>query len=90
MNYFWGTCAACGCQVTIQFAEAPERLTGSLRRWSTDRTVNDGRRMEVPRAGVGPDGSFQTPCVCGAEVAVAGAAIEHATTERFEASPGRR
>ena len=32
MNYFWGTCAACGCQVTIQFAEAPDRLTGSLRR----------------------------------------------------------
>ena len=26
MNYFWGTCAACGCQVTIQFAEAPDRL----------------------------------------------------------------
>ena len=54
MNYFWGTCAACGCQVTINFAEAPDRLTGSLRRWSTDRTVNDGRKMEVPRAGVGP------------------------------------
>lgn len=82
MNYFWGTCGACGCQVTVQFADVPERLAGSLRRWSTDRSINDGRKMDVPRADVAADGSFRTSCVCGAEVAVAGAAIEHATTER--------
>lgn len=82
MNYFWGTCAACGCQVTVQFTENADRLTGSLRRWSTDRTINDGRRMEISRADVGPDGSFGTTCVCGQPVAVAGGAIEHATTER--------
>ena len=82
MNYYWGTCGACGCQVTVQFADAPEGLTGSLRRWSTDRTVNDGRKMNVARAEVGPDGSFRTVCVCGGDVPVAGAAIEHATTER--------
>jgi len=82
MNYFWGGCAACGCQVTIQFAEAPDGLVGSLRRWSTDRGVNDGRRLDVPRASVATDGGFAATCVCGALVAVAGAAIEHATTER--------
>ena len=82
MNYFWGTCGQCGCQVTIQFADNPDRLTGSVRRWSTDRTVNDGKRIEVPRGEVGADGSFRTSCVCGAAVPVAGAAIEHATTER--------
>ena len=82
MNYFWGTCAGCGCQVTVQFADSPDRLTGSLRRWSTDRLVNDGKKMDVARADVGGDGSFRTSCVCGAEVAVAGGAIEHATTER--------
>jgi hypothetical protein len=82
MNYFWGSCAACGCQVTIQYAEAPERLIGSLRRWSNDRGVNDGRRLEVPRASVSPDGGFAAACVCGASVAVAGSAIEHAATER--------
>ena len=90
MNYFWGTCGACGCQVTIQFAEAPNGLTGSLRRWSTDRSVNDGRRMDVPRSEVGPDGGFRTACVCGASVSVAGAAIEHAATESREAPADRR
>jgi hypothetical protein len=82
MNYFWGRCAACGCQVTIQYADAPDRLVGSLRRWSTDRGVNDGRRLDVARASVSSDGGFSAPCVCGAPVAVAGAAIEHAATER--------
>ncbi len=82
MNYFWGHCTACGCQVTIQYAEAPDRLVGSLRRWSTDRSVNDGRRLEIPRVGVATDGGFEAPCVCGATVAVAGSAIERAATER--------
>jgi hypothetical protein len=82
MNYFWGTCGACGCQVTVQFTESADRLTGSLRRWSTDRSVNDGRKMDVARADVAADGSFRTSCVCDAEVAVAGGAIERAATER--------
>lgn len=81
MNYFWGTCAACGCQVTVQFADAPAGLTGSLRRWSTDRSVNDGRKMEIARGDVQADGSFRATCVCGATVPIAGSAIEHATTE---------
>ena len=82
MNYFWGTCGACGCQVTIQYAEAAEGRVGSLRRWSNDRAVNDGRRLQVPRASVSADGGFPAACVCGAPVAVAGSAIEHAATER--------
>jgi hypothetical protein len=81
MNYFWEA-AACGCQVTIQYAESAERLVGSLRRWSNDRGVNDGRRLEVPRGSVSPDAGFSAACVCGAPVAVAGSAIEHAATER--------
>ncbi len=82
MNYFWGHCGACGCQITIQFGDAPDRLVGSVRRWSTDRGINDGRRLDVPRASVGPDGGFEATCVCGASVPVGAAAIEHATTER--------
>jgi coproporphyrinogen III oxidase len=81
MNYFWGTCAGCGCQVTVQFADAPRGLTGSLRRWSTDRSVNDGRKMEIARGDVDADGGFRTACVCGAPVPIAASAIEHATTE---------
>lgn len=82
MNYFWGQCPACGHQVTVQFTDAPDRLAGSLRRWSGDRSVNDGRRLEVLRAAVAADGGFAATCVCGAAIPVAGAAIEHATTER--------
>jgi hypothetical protein len=40
-----------------------------VRRWSTDREINDGRRIE---AGTARDaaGGFATACVCGAQVAV--------------------
>jgi hypothetical protein len=82
MNYFWGQCPSCGCQVTIQYEDSPDRLVGSLRRWSTDRSVNDGRRLEVPRSEVAADGGFGAACVCGATVSVAASAIERAATER--------
>jgi hypothetical protein len=82
MNYFWTSCPKCSCQVTIQFVEHPDRLVGSVRRWSTDRTVNDGRRLEVPRAELAVDGGFRAVCVCGAQIAVAASGIERATTER--------
>ena len=50
MNYFWSECPKCGCQITIQYVEHPDRLVGSLRRWSSDRTVNDGRLLAgLPR-----------------------------------------
>ena len=82
MNYFWTSCPKCSGQLTIQFVEHPDRLVGSVRRWSTDRTVNDGRRLEVPRAALAADGGFRAACVCGAEIPVVASAIERATTER--------
>lgn len=80
MNYAWTECLKCRCQITIQFADSADRLTGSLRRWSSDRSVNDGRRLEIPRAEVAADGSFHTPCVCGETIRVTGASVEHAAT----------
>lgn len=82
MNYFWGECGTCGCQVTIQYVEHPDRLVGSLRRWSKERTINDGRLLAIPRAEISADGSFQTVCVCGGPIAVDAASIQRATTER--------
>jgi hypothetical protein len=82
MHYVWTTCGACGGQITIQFARGPQGVTGSLRRWSTDRTVNDGRKVAIPAASVSADGGFTATCVCGAEIPVAAADIETATTER--------
>lgn len=82
MNYLWTECPQCAGQLAIQFAERPEGIAGSVRRWSTDRSVNDGRKLEVPRASVAGDGTFTALCVCGAEILVRPEAVEHATTER--------
>jgi hypothetical protein len=81
MNYVWTNCPKCGCQLAIQFAERPDRIAGSVRRWSNDRSINDGRLLEIPRASVGEDGGFTTNCVCGAEIAVRPELVEHASTE---------
>ena len=65
MNYVWTDCPKCGCQITIQYDEHPESLVGSVRRWSTDRSVNDGRKLEIARTALSEDGSFRAECVCG-------------------------
>jgi len=66
VQYHWTECPACHCQVAVNTTAAAGGgvLTGSLRRWSTDRTINDGR----PIQGLTPDatGGFETSCVCGA------------------------
>jgi hypothetical protein len=82
MNYVWTTCGRCGGQITIHFTSGTQGLSGSLRRWSTDRTVNDGRKVEIPAGSVSPDGAFTATCVCGGEIPVAAAQVEKATTER--------
>jgi len=82
MHYVWTVCGRCGGQITIQFGRGAQGLTGSVRRWSTDRSVNDGRKLEVPAASVSPDGGFTATCVCGAAIPVSAAMIETATTER--------
>jgi hypothetical protein len=82
MNYVWTTCGRCGGQITIQFESGPQGLSGSLRRWSTDRSVNDGKKLAIPPASLSSDGAFTATCVCGAEVPVAAAQVEKATTER--------
>jgi hypothetical protein len=41
-------------------------VTGSLRRWSADRSINDGRPFLVPAGEVGP--ALTALCVCGAEI----------------------
>jgi hypothetical protein len=82
MNYYWTDCPKCSCQVTIHFVEHPDGLAGSLRRWSSDRATNDGRPLSIPRAEIAADGRFQAACVCGQEIAVDPARVEHAATER--------
>ena len=82
MNYFWTVCSKCSGELTLQWVETTGRISGSLRRWSSDRTTNDGRKVEVPRGDLAGDGGFRTACVCGEGVAVDPARVTKASTER--------
>jgi hypothetical protein len=82
MNYYWTDCPKCGCQVTIHFIDGAAGLSGSVRRWSSDRATNDGRQLQVGRADIGPGGDFQATCVCGGPIPVVAAGVEKASTER--------
>jgi len=75
VNYHWSDCPGCGCQLSINYTASASRISGSVRRWSADRSVNDGRAFEVASGEASPEGGFTTPCVCGQPIAV----TSHAT-----------
>ena len=87
MSYVWTFCPKCEGQLTLQFTRSDAGLSGSLRRWSRDRSVNDGRRLELPAGEVAADGAFRTTCLCGQAIPVAASEIQQATTERPATSP---
>jgi hypothetical protein len=66
MNYHWTDCGSCHCHVAVNWTVRPEDVSGSLRRWSPDRSINDGK----PFAFRGPELSagLVVPCVCGAPI----------------------
>ena len=70
MDYYWLDCPRCGCQVAINAAVYTDRISGSVRRWSADRSINDGRKFEVLTSARAQDGSFSVACVCGQELAL--------------------
>jgi hypothetical protein len=70
LKYYWIDCPRCQCQVTINTTTYPEKISGSLRRWSTDRSINDGRLFEIPIDPQAAPAGFTTACVCGQELAV--------------------
>ena len=82
MNYFWTVCPKCACALTIQFVETAAGVSGSLRRWSSDRSTNDGRMIDATAVDVAPGGGFRTACVCGETIAVDMARVTRASTER--------
>jgi hypothetical protein len=62
MRYYWTECPGCGCQVAVNWSAAGAGVVGSLRRWNSQRMINDGRRFEA----AGPEGGpFEVACVCG-------------------------
>lgn len=82
MNYYWTECPKCACELTFHFIDTGKGLEGSLRRWSRDRSTNDGRKLETPRADVAADGGFRSPCVCGELISIDPARVTQASTER--------
>jgi hypothetical protein len=70
MKYYWMDCPKCRCHLAINVSESPQGLAGSLRRWSADRSINDGHAIRVPRAEIAPGGGFLTTCICGQPITV--------------------
>ena len=70
MKYRWTRCSKCGCEVAINFTDLPQGISGSVRRWSVDRSINDGRAIRVARSEMPAGGGFVVACVCGQELPV--------------------
>jgi len=68
MNYHWTDCPSCGCHVAVNWIVRPEGVSGSLRRWSPDRSINDGRPIDLPPDA--PATGWEIPCVCGAPIRI--------------------
>ena len=65
-------CPKCQCHLAINTTETPGGISGSLRRWSVDRSINDGKLLQIPAADRSPDGGFVVTCVCGQTIPVPG------------------
>ena len=66
MKYHWTECPGCNCQIAVNTSQTADRVTGSLRRWSTDRAINDGKALQ--NVALAPTGGFEAACVCGRQL----------------------
>lgn len=64
MNYRWLDCPECRCHVAINWTASPDRVSGSVRRWDSGRSINDGRAFTL----AGPADGAVVACVCGASI----------------------
>lgn len=81
MRYHWTECPGCGCQIAVNTTRSEQGVTGSLRRWSNDRSVNDGRPIKAVAADGA--GGFSAECVCGHRLSF-GATADAVGTGRAE------
>lgn len=72
MRYRWMDCPKCQSHLAINTTETPEGISGSLRRWSVDRSINDGKLLRIPAAERSSDGGFVVTCLCGQTIPVPG------------------
>ena len=66
MNYHWTDCPGCACHLAVNWMVRPEGTIGSLKRWSADRSVNDGKPFAF--RGVKSGEALVVPCVCGTPI----------------------
>ena len=64
MNYHWADCHNCHCHLAVNWTVRPGGILGSVRRWSADRSINDGKPFEL--AGDAAAKPIVVACVCGA------------------------
>jgi hypothetical protein len=70
MKYRWTICPQCQCEVAVNFSETQSGRSGSLRRWSRDRSINDGRSFQINSAELDPEGGFAVQCVCNQPIVI--------------------
>jgi hypothetical protein len=70
MKYRWTTCPNCHCEVAVNFTDRDAVISGSLRRWSRDRSINDGRPFTLKGEEIPAEGGFTVACVCGQPIPV--------------------
>ena len=70
MKYRWLDCPGCLCHLAINTTETAAGISGSLRRWSADRTINDGKLLRIAPSEVFPGGGFVVTCLCGQTISV--------------------
>jgi hypothetical protein len=70
MKYRWTTCPGCRCEIAINYTESPPGILGSVRRWNHDRTINDGRPLQMGLGDRAPGGGFVVECPCGQKLDV--------------------
>jgi hypothetical protein len=68
MNNHRADCPNCLCHLAVNWTVRPGEILGSVRRWSADRSINDGKAFQLPgAAGAAP---IVVPCVCGAPLSL--------------------
>ncbi len=66
MNYHWSDCDSCHCHLAVNWMVRSGEILGSVRRWSADRSINDGKPFQIPAADHAAP--ILVSCVCGAPI----------------------
>ncbi len=66
MNYHWSDCGSCRCHLAVNWMVRSGEILGSVRRWSADRSINDGKPFQIPAADRAAP--ILVSCVCGAAI----------------------